>query len=64
MPELRLTVLIGTYAQKHYLGAAAKKNLTETVRAYRDYGPGRIPWSTRHRSTSGGRRRTRGSRPR
>ncbi|WP_134128359.1 hypothetical protein [Kribbella pratensis] len=39
MPELRLTVLIGTYAQKHYLGAAAKKNLTETVRAYRDYGP-------------------------
>lgn len=43
MPELRLTVLIGTYAQKHYLGAAAKKNLTETVRAYRDYGPGRIP---------------------
>jgi uracil-DNA glycosylase len=43
MPELRLTVLIGNYAQKHYLGRGAKKNLTETVRAYRDYGPDRIP---------------------
>jgi uracil-DNA glycosylase len=43
MPELRLTVVIGNYAQKHYLGSGAKKNLTETVRAYRDYGPDRIP---------------------
>jgi uracil-DNA glycosylase len=43
MPALRLTVLIGSYAQKYYLGAAAKKNLTDTVRAYRDYGPDRIP---------------------
>src|SRR5689334_18901519 len=43
MPELRLTVLIGTYAQKHYLGRSAKKNLTEAVHAYRDYGPDRIP---------------------
>ncbi|WP_344210611.1 uracil-DNA glycosylase family protein [Kribbella sancticallisti] len=43
MPGLRLTVLIGTYAQKHYLGAGDKKNLTETVRAYRDYAPDRIP---------------------
>ncbi|TDU83285.1 uracil-DNA glycosylase [Kribbella voronezhensis] len=43
MPELRLTVLVGNYAQKHYLGSAAKKNLTETVRAYDDYAPDRIP---------------------
>jgi uracil-DNA glycosylase len=43
MTELRLTVLIGSYAQKHYLGTSAKKNLTETVRAYRDYVPDRIP---------------------
>jgi uracil-DNA glycosylase len=43
MPGLRLTVLIGNYAQKHYLGSRTKKNLTETVRAYRDYGPDRIP---------------------
>ena len=43
MTGLRLTVLIGSYAQKHYLGTSAKKNLTETVRAYRDYVPDRIP---------------------
>jgi uracil-DNA glycosylase len=43
MPAVRLTVLIGSYAQKYYLGAGAKKNLTDTVRAYRDYVPGRIP---------------------
>lgn len=43
MPAVRLTVLIGSYAQKHYLGASAKRNLTETVRAYRDYAPDRIP---------------------
>jgi uracil-DNA glycosylase len=43
MPELRLTVVIGNYAQKYCLGSGAKKNLTETVRAYRDYGPDRIP---------------------
>jgi len=43
MPAVRLTVLIGSYAQKHYLGTSAKKNLTETVRAYRDYAPDRIP---------------------
>ena len=43
MPGLRLTVLIGRYAQKHYLGTSAKRNLTETVRAYGDYLPDRIP---------------------
>lgn len=43
MPAVRLTVLVGSYAQKHYLGTSAKKNLTETVRAYRDYAPDRIP---------------------
>ncbi|MET9268133.1 uracil-DNA glycosylase family protein [Kribbella sp. NPDC003557] len=43
MPGLRLTVLIGSYAQKHYLGTGAGKNLTETVRAYREYLPDRIP---------------------
>ncbi|MEV6283956.1 uracil-DNA glycosylase family protein [Kribbella sp. NPDC051770] len=43
MPELRLTILIGSYAQKYYLGATAKKNLTETVRAHGEYAPERIP---------------------
>ena len=43
MPGLRLTVLIGSYAQKHYLRTSAKKNLTEAVHAYRDYVPNQIP---------------------
>lgn len=43
MPEIRLTVLIGRYAQEHYLGARAGRNLTETVRSFRDYLPDRFP---------------------
>ncbi|TCM37905.1 uracil-DNA glycosylase [Kribbella sp. VKM Ac-2568] len=42
LTELRLTILIGSYAQKHYLEVAAKQTLTETVRAYHDYLPERI----------------------
>ncbi|MCU1598071.1 MAG: Uracil-DNA glycosylase superfamily [Glaciihabitans sp.] len=43
LPDLRLTILIGGYAQKYYLGATAKTNLTRTVEAYRDYLPAMIP---------------------
>jgi uracil-DNA glycosylase len=43
LEDLRLTILIGGYAQKYYLGAAAKTNLTLTVEAYRDYLPAMIP---------------------
>lgn len=43
MTEIRLTVVIGAYAQKHFLGKAVRPTLTETVRAFRDYGPGVIP---------------------
>ncbi|MGI5187183.1 uracil-DNA glycosylase family protein [Promicromonospora sp. CA-289599] len=43
LPELRLTILVGGYAQKHYLGARAKPTLTETVRAYAEYLPSTIP---------------------
>jgi uracil-DNA glycosylase len=43
LPDLRLTILIGGYAQKYYLGAAAKANLTLTVEAYREYLPAMIP---------------------
>lgn len=39
MPKLKLTILIGQYAQIHYLGDARKKTLTETVKNYQDYGP-------------------------
>lgn len=43
MPDIRLTVLIGRYAQGHYLGTSSRRNLTDTVRAYRDYAPDVIP---------------------
>ncbi len=39
MPEIQLTLLIGLYAQKYYLGKSAKKNLTETVKNYEEYLP-------------------------
>ncbi|EHJ57170.1 hypothetical protein HMPREF9318_02100 [Streptococcus urinalis FB127-CNA-2] len=43
MPEVELTILVGQYAQKHYLGKNAKKNLTETVKHYEDYLPEYLP---------------------
>lgn len=43
MPNLQLTLLIGQYAQKAYLGKRRKKNLTETVFAFEEYGPNIIP---------------------
>jgi uracil-DNA glycosylase len=43
LPELQLTVLIGGYAQHHYLAQDARRTLTETVAAFRDYLPTRIP---------------------
>lgn len=43
LPDIALTLLVGGYAQKFYLGASAGANLTETVRAYRDYLPSKLP---------------------
>jgi uracil-DNA glycosylase len=43
LPGRSLTVLVGSYAQKFYLGGRAKKSLTETVRAYREYLPEAVP---------------------
>jgi uracil-DNA glycosylase len=43
LPRLRLTLLVGQYAQAHYLGAARKKTLAETVRSYREYLPDFFP---------------------
>jgi len=37
LPNLRLIVLIGAYAQARYLKDKSKAGLTETVRAWRDY---------------------------
>lgn len=43
LPEIELTLLTGMYAQKYYLADRAKKTLTETVRAWRDYAPEYLP---------------------
>ncbi len=43
LPHIELTVLAGQYAQKHYLGHRIKRNLTDTVRAWREYLPDYIP---------------------
>ena len=43
MPEIRMTVLIGKYSMDYYLKDRKKKNLTETVRAYKEYLPEYFP---------------------
>ena len=43
MPHLELTLLVGSYAQKFYLKDRMKANLTDTVKAYRDYLPDYFP---------------------
>jgi uracil-DNA glycosylase len=43
LPNIELTLLVGSYAQTWHLGDAAKSNMTETVRAWRDYRPRFIP---------------------
>jgi uracil-DNA glycosylase len=40
---MELTLLVGGYAQAWALGAGAKANMTETVRAWRDYAPDILP---------------------
>ncbi|MEP7347903.1 MAG: uracil-DNA glycosylase family protein [Gemmatimonadaceae bacterium] len=39
LPRIELTVLIGQYAQRHFLGSRRKESLTETVRAWPEYAP-------------------------
>jgi len=41
--NIELTLLVGQYAQKQYLGKTRQRNLTETVRHWQDYGPDVIP---------------------
>lgn len=37
MPQLRLLLVVGMHAQAWHLGKTRKKNLTETVKAWREY---------------------------
>lgn len=44
LPQIRLSLLVGQYAQAHYLGNHRKASLTETVKAWREYLPmGSLP---------------------
>lgn len=43
MPQIELTLLVGSYAQNWHLGGAAQRTLTETVRAWREYLPRFLP---------------------
>lgn len=43
LKNVRLTLLVGAYAQRYHLGAAAKPSLGETVRAWRDFPPDVMP---------------------
>lgn len=43
LPGIRLTLLIGGYAQKWHLGPAANGGVTKTVAAWRDFAPDTIP---------------------
>jgi uracil-DNA glycosylase len=43
LPDLRLTLLVGQYSQRHYLGSRRKGSLTETVEAFAEYGPQFFP---------------------
>lgn len=43
LPRVELTLLVGGYAQAWALKERMKANMTETVRAWRDYGPALLP---------------------
>ncbi|MGF1595137.1 MAG: uracil-DNA glycosylase family protein [Kiloniellaceae bacterium] len=43
LPDVELTLLVGMYAQAHYLADRRHKTLTETVRHWRDYLPEFLP---------------------
>ncbi len=43
LPQLRLTLLVGSYAQAYHLGRRRAPTLTETVRRFADYLPAAFP---------------------
>ncbi len=43
LPAVELTLLIGAYAQRHFLAKQRHPTLTETVRAWQDYAPRLFP---------------------
>lgn len=43
LPQIQLTLLMGHYAQRYYLGAASGATLTDTVRSFRAHLPRVLP---------------------
>lgn len=43
LPQVRLTLLVGSYAQAYYLGDRRKVSLSDTVQAYAEYLPAFFP---------------------
>jgi len=43
LPNVELTLLVGSYAQAWALGARARRSMTETVRAWREFLPDFLP---------------------
>jgi len=43
LPSIELTLLVGQYAQRHFLGNRRKHSLAETTRSWQDYSPQYIP---------------------
>jgi uracil-DNA glycosylase len=43
MLGVEVVLLVGMYAQRHYLGGRRQRTLTDTVAAWRDYAPRHIP---------------------
>ena len=43
LDQIELTLLVGSYAQKHYLGKKMAKTMTETIRLWKDFSPDIIP---------------------
>ena len=43
LPNIRLTLLVGQYSQRYYLGARGARSVTDTVKAWTDFGPEYFP---------------------
>jgi len=43
LPKVSLTLLVGQYAQRHFLGNRRKPSVAETITAWREYAPAFMP---------------------
>lgn len=62
LPDIKLTLLIGSYAQHYYLHQKSSVKLTDNVRQFRDFLPDFSQSFTPHREIKSGKKRTLGLR--